>query len=348
MLETPLLPELKEGLTAVDEGDIEAAQRALAVVREKLGEDHPRVHHLRGSIAWAQGDMDAAQVDLQRAVLACPTDPDLCLDSAELSLRVFNDLDAAERTIADLLRAPNLPADAQDEAHFMMARSMSAREEDEALEQALTHLASISSENQGEPACISLKAEVLLDLGRGQDALTLLETAIEQEGEDPDLHYLACIAAKELEQAEKITKYALRAHALDCESMGPEENVEDLERQEIRAGLEELFEDLPEKLLRMVANAPIEVVARLSVEQVKAGADPRAVVLFEGQCASHSAQGADGSSDAKLEKIVIIRDMLIYGVEEDDPDEVGDVLLGSLASEIQRFFGLEDLVVASG
>lgn len=347
MLETPLLPELEEGLTAVNDGDVDSAKKALSVVETKLGADHPRVLHLRGSIAWAVGDLDAAQVDLSRAVLASPTDPEVCLDSAELALREFHDLDAAERTISDLLRSPGLAAEAEDEANFMMARSLSSRDDDKSLEQAIAHLDAISSENKGEPACCTLKAEVLLDLERASEAVAVLEAAVEQESEDPDLYYLLNIALREAGQDEKAKDHALRAYALDCESMGPVQEVSDIERQELRADLEELFEDLPEKLLRRVANAPIDVQARLSEEQVQAGADPRAVVLFQGQCASQNAQSLEEESDAELEKIVIVRDMLMYGVEGDDPEELGDMLLASLAAEIQRFFGLEDLIVAS-
>lgn len=347
MLETPLLQELEEGLSAVEDGDVESAQKALSVVETKLGADHPRTLHLRGSIAWVKGDLDAAQVDLQRAVLASPMDPEVCLDSAELALREFHDLDAAERTIADLLRAPGLEAEAEDEANFMMARSLSSREEPEALERALEHLDAISSENKGEPACCSLKAEILLDLERAPEAVALLESATQRESEEPDLHYLLSIALRESGDEGKAALHALKAHALDCESMGPDQAIGDIERQQLRAGLEELFEDLPEKLLRRVANAPIEVQSRLSVEQVKGGADPRAVVLFEGQCASQNAQTLEDESDAKLEKITVVRDMLFYGVEGDDPEEIADTLLAGLAAELQRFFGLQELIAAS-
>lgn len=347
MLESPLLPELEEGLSAVDEGDLEAAQQALDVVESKLGADHARTLHLRGSIAWAKGDLESAQMDLKRAVLAGPTDPVVCLDSAELALSEYRDHEGAERTIADLLRTPTLEVDAKDEANFMMARSLSAHEEDAPLEKALTHLDAISSENRNDPGCCLLRAEILLDLGRGDDAVRCLEEAVEIEGEEPDLFYLLSIALREEGDSVKAAQHALRCYALDCESMGPTAPIEDLERQELRGLCEELFEELPDPLLRRVANARIEVVDRLTAAQVKAGADPRACVLFEGQASSQSEQENAEKSEPKLDQITLVRDMLIYGLEDDDPEELSDSLLGGLAAELQRFFGLDDLVVAS-
>jgi len=71
---------------------------------------------------------------------------------------------------------------------------------------------------------------------------------------------------------------------------------------------------------------------------VREGADPRAVVAFEGTPVS-------GDEDGELTRIVIMRDLLLEEIIDDE--EIPDVFIDHMLVEMRRFFRIEELVVAS-
>ena len=89
--------------------------------------------------------------------------------------------------------------------------------------------------------------------------------------------------------------------------------------------------------LRLLANAPITVQARATVEQVKVGLDPRSSVCFTGT-------PKQGEEEAELTGIVVMRDLL--PPEPEDEEELETELFYGLMDELQGFFGRDDLVVA--
>jgi predicted Zn-dependent protease with MMP-like domain len=100
-----------------------------------------------------------------------------------------------------------------------------------------------------------------------------------------------------------------------------------------------VLEELPEPVLKLLANAPITVQARPTAKQVGSGADPRSVVTFVGR-----PQTDDG--DARLDGIIIMRDFLLD--EIDDDDDIPELMIVSIIDELRRFFRLEGLEMSTG
>lgn len=336
---------LEKGLTALDDGDLPGAKEALGQAKQELGEQDAGVLHLSGAIAWASGEIERASGFFMQAVDLGPADPMIYLDCAELLLQEVGDIDEAEGALRLLLAREDLDPDARDEANFAMARCLS-HHDDENMKRALDFLDKISEENRFDPGCVALRSEILLDLGQHGDAIAALEEAIKEDPEEADLHYLHSIALRESGNEDKARSVSMRVYELDSQAMGDRNEVDYAEQQELRSSLEEIFEDLPDPLLRRVAQAPITVKDRLDSEQVQGGADPRAVLLFEGTPGVLESDEQE-AEEPQLERIVLIRDMLNYGVDAEDEGEIAESLLNALVTEIQLFFGMDELVVAS-
>jgi predicted Zn-dependent protease with MMP-like domain len=111
------------------------------------------------------------------------------------------------------------------------------------------------------------------------------------------------------------------------------------ETQELRSILEDVFEELPDPVLKLVANAPIKVQARPTIDQVRAGLNPRAMIGFIGK-------PKQGEEEAELEGIVVMRDIVLEEVE--DEEELPGELFYALMEELQYFFKRDDIVMGEG
>jgi hypothetical protein len=133
----------------------------------------------------------------------------------------------------------------------------------------------------------------------------------------------------------------LRVRELDAAEDGETPEPTYADAQELRSRLEDVFEQLPDPLLRLVAHAPITVQTRATEEQVKAGVDPRNVVAF---CGTRK----KGDEEAELTGIVIMRDLLPEADEDEDEgdDAVETELFYGLMDELQSFFQRDDVVMA--
>lgn len=109
--------------------------------------------------------------------------------------------------------------------------------------------------------------------------------------------------------------------------------------EDLRGQFEGVLKELPEPVLKLLANAPITVQGRPSRDQVERGADPRSVVTFLGR-----AQTDD--DDAHLEGIVIMRDFLLDEINDDD--DIPELMIVSIIDELRRFFRLEGLEMGTG
>ena len=135
-------------------------------------------------------------------------------------------------------------------------------------------------------------------------------------------------------------KRVLQLDVAEWKDVGEELPAPDFaETQELRSRLEDVLEELPDPVLKLVAAAPITVQPRATEEQVAAGVNPRSLLGFLGSPQRDEA-------DAKLEGIVIMRDLLL--AEVDDDDEIEGELFEALVEEIQVFFRRTDIVFAEG
>ncbi len=323
------------GLRADEDGDIDLAERILDEAGTRLGENHPRVLHLAGRLAWAAGDMERATGFFEQATDSKPGRADIYIDCARCLHLMGEDDSRAEEQVRAALALPDLGTLQQGDARVLLAR---IRLEDEDPEEALEVLEGISASLKTQALYLSTLADVLIELDRAPDALALLEQAVKAEPDDPDFHYQRGLVQQAVGDLEGGTASMLRVLELEATLRGSQEAPTPAEISRLREELEGAMSQLPDQLLKLVAEAPIAVQAGATAEQVRAGADPRSAVFFMG-----TPQLDDQA--AVLESVIVVRDVLLD--EVDDEEEIDEVLLLALAAELADFFGREDLIYSA-
>ena len=328
------------GLEAVENDELKQAEELLEEATKLGGENHLRVLHLTGMLAWAQGRPEQAAGYLMQAADAGGTDANVYLDCAECLLVSDQDLDEAEAAARTVLTLAGAEQDALDQARLLLAQIRLA---DDDAEEALELLGSISDERKDDPVFLSTHGFVLLNAGRSDEAIASLRKAVAIDPEDPDVHYWLGQALSDAGDVTGATEEMLQVLRLDAsEHEGHDHDHEPLTdevEEDLRGQLEGVLEELPEPVLKLVANVPITVQVRATEAQVREGADPRSAVIFLGRPQTDD-------DEARLAGIVLMRDLLLDEIAEDD--DIPELLLVSLIDELRRFFGLEGLEMASG
>lgn len=328
-----LAAAVDRGLAAVEALELEDAEDALGDAAQIGGENHPRVLHLAGMIAWAQEDVDRATGFLMQAADQGPDRADIYLDAAECAFVVGDDLDEAEAAVRVAMKLPTIEPRQVEEARLLLAQIRLA---DDDSKSALEQLEEIGEELRHHPAYLSTRGAALMAAGRTDEAVATIEHAIKHEPDDPDFQYQLAVTLDAAGRHDDARTAMLRVLELDLAELGDALEPPDFsEVQVLRSQLEDVLEDLPEPLLRLVSSAPITVQARAQRDQVAAGADPRASIAFVGTAKSNDVE-------ADLQGIVIMRDLLLEGLE--DEDELPTALFYGLMEELRRFFKRDDLV----
>lgn len=327
-----------QGLKAVEDDELQQAQELLEEATKLGGENHVRVLHLTGMLAWADGRPEQAAGYLMQAADAGSTDPNIYLDCAECLLVSDQDLDEAEAAARTVLTLEGVDQDAIDQARLLLAQIRLA---DDDTEEALELLDGISAERKADSVYLSTHGFVLMNAGKPDEAVASLRKAVAADPEDPDVHYWLAQAQAETGDVAGATASMLEVLRLD-ESEHEGHDHEPLTgeiEEDLRSHFEGVLEELPEPVLKLVANAAITVQGRATAAQVQSGADPRSAVIFQGRPQTDD-------DEAHLTGIVIMRDLLLDEIADDE--DIPELLLVSLIDELRRFFGLEGLEMASG
>ncbi|MGB1277226.1 MAG: tetratricopeptide repeat protein, partial [Nannocystaceae bacterium] len=131
---------IDEGLKAVEAENLDVADEALEKAQGLGGENHVRVLHLHGLIAWAKGEIERAAGFLMQAVDLVPPRGEIYLDTAECLMALGQDLDEAEAVVRTLLQQEAVSADSLDQGRLLLAQ---IRLEDDDPEEALEILDTI-------------------------------------------------------------------------------------------------------------------------------------------------------------------------------------------------------------
>lgn len=326
------------GLAAVESDDLENATQLLEEATKLAGENHVRVLHLTGMLAWAEGRPEHAAGYLMQAADAGSEDPNIYLDCAECLLLHDQDLDEAEAAARTVLRLAGAGQDAQDQARLLLSQIRLA---DDDTDEALEMLDGISDSRKQDPVYLSTYGFVLMNAGRDEEAVRALRQAVAADPEDPDVHYWLGQALESTGDITAARESMLRVLELDeTDHEGHEHEPLSAEIEEdLRGQFEGVIEELPEPVLKLLATAPISVQPRPTVAQVGNGADPRSVVTFLGRPKTDD-------DDARLEGIVIMRDFLLDEISDDD--DIPELMIVSIIDELRRFFRLEGLEMGTG
>lgn len=328
------------GLAAVEADDLETATQILEDATKVGGENHVRVLHLTGMLAWAEGRPEHAAGYLMQAVDAGSEDANIYLDCAECLLLHDQDLDEAEAAARTVLRLSGASLEAQDQARLLLSQIRLA---DEDTEEALELLDGISDSRKQDAVFLSTYGFVLMNAGRDEEAVTALRSAVEADPEDPDVHYWLGQALEGVGDVTGARVSMLKVLELDeAEHDEAEHEHEPLTNEieeDLRGQFEGVLEELPEPVLKLLANSPISVQGRPTTAQVERGADPRAVITFLGRPQTDD-------DEAHLEGIVIMRDFLLDEINDDD--DIPELMIVSIIDELRRFFRMEGLEMGTG
>jgi len=322
---------LSHGLAALDEGRLDEADDALERARKYGGENHPRVLHLAGLLALAEGDTERGLGYLMQATDQGPPHAEIYLDCAEALLIARDDVDEAEVVVRQALDLPELGERERCEATLTLAQIRLDRMD---VDGAMALLDAVGCELEEHPAFLSTKSAALLAAGRGDEAVEAARKAAEVDPNDPDFWYQLALTLQEVGRDDEAVEIMEKVWRLDTAD-APAEPVTPEESALLVDLTEQAIADLPDPLMRLVAPAPIATQARATLEQVRAGLDPRSDVLFEGTPAR------DGAS-ARLERIIVLRDHVTEGATSED--DVASSLLYAVVDGIRTFFGRSDLV----
>ncbi|MEE9386623.1 MAG: tetratricopeptide repeat protein [Nannocystaceae bacterium] len=329
---------IERGLSAIESDDLEGAQQALEQALSLGSEDHVGVLHLTGMLAWASGDLESASGYLMQAVDQRPNRPEVYLDCADLLLSTGHELDLAEATIRSMFSVAGDDGKKKAEGQLLLAQ---IRLEDDDPEEALEILEEVDPAEREHPSHLSTRGAVLLALDRAAEAASALEEALRAEPEDPDLYYQLGVSRHSQGESAKAIDAMLKVLELDRTDLECEDPSY-AEGQRLRATLEEVMEDLPNPVLSLIASAPIIVQSLPTVDQVRAGADPRGAVSFD---PGVDDDPGDPTDRPQLGRIIIMRSQVLE--QADDDDDVPEVLLMELLAEVRRFFSIEHLSVAN-
>ncbi|MCA9710001.1 MAG: SDR family NAD(P)-dependent oxidoreductase, partial [Myxococcales bacterium] len=222
---------LDRGIAADEEGDIELAERILDEAGGRIGENHPRVLHLAGRVAWAHGDIERATGFFQQACDRKPDRAEIYLDCARC-LQLMGEDGHAEEQVRAALALPGLEPMLEGDARLLLSR---IRLDDDDAEEALEELEAIPEELKQQAIYLSALADVLVELDRGSEALRCLDRAVEAEPDDPDYHYQRGLTQQAQGQVEAGAQSLVRVLELEAQLVTARAQA-DVDAQHPRAG----------------------------------------------------------------------------------------------------------------
>jgi Flp pilus assembly protein TadD len=330
---------IDRGIAAVEQDALDEAETILDDARGQAGENHVRVLHLAGLLAWARDDFEHATGYLMQAADMSPDRADIYLDCAEC-LFMAEEIEEAEAQVRSALALDGVDPLQRDEARLLLAQIRLA---DDDPDESLEILQGIDPALKQHPAFSSTLGAALLAKERYEESIAALREATRQEPDDPDFHYQLGLALEAGGHTDEARTQMQRVLELDAADVEPSSEPDYAEVQELRSRFEGVLEELPDPILHLVANAPITVQARPTSDQVAQGMNPRGVLCFTGRPASED-------EEAELTGIIIMRDHLVAELssrgDSASDDDIDPELFYALIEEIQYFFKRDDLVVA--
>ena len=148
------------------------------------------------------------------------------------------------------------------------------RIDDDDPDEALEVLDEIADELRTHSAYLCTLGAALLGADRTEEAVEVLERAAASEPDDPEYTYQLAVALDAAGHQEKSVQKMLRVLELDTRDAGGLEEPSAADVDTLKSTMEDVLEDLPDPLLKLVASAPIIVQARATEEQVKKGVNP--------------------------------------------------------------------------
>lgn len=331
------------GYAALEAEDLDGVRAAIdESLAAGVAAEDPRVGYLRFMSAWLDEDVEAEQLDQMFAdageVLAAAVQLEDGAEAARISLDLADllaqagEFDDAEHALRTLSEREDVGPESLGAACLLQASISLDHHEDP--DEALNLLDAAPMVIREDAGYLSLRAATLIELDRGDEAIALLEAAIAHKDE-VELRYQLGLALRQVGRDDdavvhllEVRRRDLANHDIDASEAVPGDEVEDLRRR-----VEDVLDTLPDPLMAKVASAPIRIERWVSEDAIRAGADPRTPVMFEGEPAN------DDDEEGRLDALVVYRDAIVAQI--DDDEEIVEVVALGFVEEFDRFFAIE-------
>jgi predicted Zn-dependent protease with MMP-like domain/Tfp pilus assembly protein PilF len=323
-----LSAHLDRGWDQLQRGNLDGAANAAAEAA-KIDTGSPDVLTLLGAIAAGRGDTDEALARFARAAEADPQFVDPLLHAAEVHM---------------------WPLEQYDEAIELCDQALDlAEEEEEYLDALLLKAEAQISRGDEEPARATLadlpptrlpEPQLHLRAGRAWFELGDLDAAEEhfgqalagEPGSTDALHALALVH-EERGDVKKMVQAYLKVREADLREGAPAWGIA---RERFEELSQAAFDELPERIRKLLDNVPILVSDYPSLELVAEGNDPRMMGFFSGIPYPEKSSGTPPHLDC----------VFLYQLNIErfcrNADEVEEEIRRTLLHETGHFFGLSE------
>jgi predicted Zn-dependent protease with MMP-like domain/Tfp pilus assembly protein PilF len=326
----PVTAHLDRGWELLDRGDIRGAALAADAAAARSA-DSPELRTLRGAIAAADGQFDAAVAHYTAAIEADPEYATPILQAAELQLYSLDDPERA-LALAERATAVSSEDDERADAALLAAEALLALDRPD---DARSALALLDGLRLHEAAIHTRAGQLYLDLGEPARAEAHLEAAIAADPDYADAHHTLGMLCELRGDLDGMRRAWLTTRRLDLQAPSPAWHVGEREFERIA---EEAFDRLPDDVKVRLVNVPILISDYPSVEVIAEGNDPRMLGMFTGVPLSEKSNVGNGQPQPDC--------CFLYQRNiEHHCNAAGDVeheIHVTLWHETAHFFGLED------
>lgn len=191
----------------------------------------------------------------------------------------------------------------------------------------------MSDHSVDELEALYRRGEEALDAGKPEEAVRLLQRAVELEPDDADVRHCLALAFEALGDHEAMTKQLLQVRLLDAENdrragLGTPEELAFIEEVAV-----EVMSHLPQAFRERLGSVPVVLERRPSLAVVREGFDPRALGLFEGP----SILDEDATMPARV--VLFTHNLLAAFTER---EELAEQIEITVLHEIGHYFGLDE------
>jgi predicted Zn-dependent protease with MMP-like domain len=327
---------LERGVTALEEGDFEAAENSL-VQCQRIDRHHAGVILLDAELHFVAGELESAEERFREVLAAKPDSTEARIGVARTLLHRLQDSETDEesRRLGDEVMALVEPLREEPEALLLRVGVVASLDGNHP--SAAEVLAAMEEAVQVVPA-VALDAAAAIAHFDVERALRWLQVAAAEDDLRADAYYeIGGIHAEREELAPQVKAWT-EAWTLDGELDVPTLADNAVFEEMTQAALD----DLPETLHQRLDRVAILIDDRPSLEMVKEGVDPRSLGLFTGTPMPQEHAGV-----ASLTHIHVFKHNLERVCR--DLDELDEQVRITVLHETAHFFGLdEDEVAALG
>lgn len=313
-------------------------EEALAWLEEAL-RVHPggaEAHNGRGEILWDEGRIDEALHEFERAIETDPKFTAAHLNRAELLVEEFGEFELAleqcDRLLSGTAELPRPDRSLQAEVLYLKSKALFYLDD---LEGAVFLVRRAIKMIGDQAVYCAFEGQLLFELGRWEEARSVLEHASLLDPESPHVVYHLGLVAERMGDHETATSLFTRASSLDPHHYPMPAEVDD---ETFQAAVDEAVANLPRSIREYIDNVPILVEDYPDVSLVtQENVSPQILGIFIGVPRT---QAAVTEQIPDLDRIYVFRKNLekICQTQEDLIDQIQI----TVRHEIGHYLGLDE------